>query len=97
MGTNLLRIRNFSTFIKIVLTFWCVELREILYYKYLVVTNIQSVYILENQSFLFEFDKRYLAYKFLSCCESSCAQKGKSSTFPRPEKCNNYSVIYDHM
>jgi len=39
---------NFSTFIKIVLTFWCVELREILYYKYLVVTNIQSVYILET-------------------------------------------------
>ena len=39
---------NFSTFIKIVLTFWSVELREILYYKYLVVTNIQSVYILET-------------------------------------------------
>jgi len=48
MRTNLLRIMNFSTFIKIVLTFWCVELREILYYKYLVVTNIQSVYILET-------------------------------------------------
>jgi len=51
MGTNLLRIRNFSTFIKIVLMFWCVELREILYYKSLVVTNIQSVYILRNYSF----------------------------------------------
>lgn len=61
MGTNLLRIRNFSTFIKIVLTFWCVELREILYYKYLVVTNIRSVYILETNLSLFEFDKRYLA------------------------------------
>jgi len=48
MRTNLLRIMNFSTFIKIVLTFWSVELREILYYKYLVVTNIQSVYILET-------------------------------------------------